>query len=125
MNERERWRYYRGYGLRCHLSPERADDFAQECFIRFLQAGTELRLSYVYVDFMRSEFGRIGANRGKIALLQLTDKTDFTVSAWERGEIEWPELDERETTILEQLIDGVTQKDIAELHGITPPRVSQ
>lgn len=71
--DRERLLRYRAFAEKRGLSDEDADDFAQEAFIRFWKAGenAELRLSFVFADFLRGTRGRIGTTRNSVEHLSL------------------------------------------------------
>jgi hypothetical protein len=64
---------YRVYGLTRGLSDEDADDFAQEAFVRFLVSNdeAELKMSFVFADFMRRERGRLGTPRNRARVISL------------------------------------------------------
>lgn len=57
---RKRWEHYRSYGRTHGLSPEDAEDFAQEAYLRYLKAGVEIVVRFVFIDYLRTTIGRHG-----------------------------------------------------------------
>lgn len=62
---KERWHGYWKYGRKYGLSEENAEDFAQTAYLRYLKAGSELTMKWVFADFKRELHGREGSPRGR------------------------------------------------------------
>lgn len=62
-NDRDRLKHYERYALKRGSDNQDAEDFAQEAFLRYFEAGTEIKLIYVYADFIRALCGRTGTER--------------------------------------------------------------
>jgi hypothetical protein len=121
-NPRDRWQYYLAFGRR-HLWEDLAEDFAQECYVRFLKAGSEINLKYVLTDFLRSLYGRTGARRNLTLCRPLNNRVEYLASqGWEP--IDWPVLEGREAEVWDLLLAGVSQSDIAKSYGVTRARIS-
>lgn len=64
------------------MSAEEAEDFAQDAYIRHLEAGREITLGFAYVDHMRATRGR----RLNRTMENLNGKEDFEgMPQWEIG----------------------------------------
>lgn len=68
---KERWESYRSYGRKHGLNQESAEDFAQDAYIRFIEAGSEIVLCWVLADYIREHIGRTGTARSSAAFFDL------------------------------------------------------
>lgn len=115
---------------------ELAEDFAQEACIKYLEKGLEPTLSWLLIDFLRMTFGstrylKSGQKIRQNLNLWTEELKDYgknqpqTVSE-ENWREYFPEnlLTERETFILECLMQGMQIKEIARILKLHPSQVS-
>jgi hypothetical protein len=75
MTPEKRLQVYQAFGRRNGLSEEDCEDFAQDAFVRHLEAeGAKLVLKFVFADFMRTKHGRPGSTRHSSKAVYLDQK---------------------------------------------------
>ncbi len=70
---KDRWEKYRAYGASHGIRPDDLDDFAQDAYVRYLEAGTDIVLRFVLADFMRAKYGKYGSHKQRQKRVYLDD----------------------------------------------------
>lgn len=112
----QRWRRYRAYGARRGLKSESAEEFAQEAYIRFMKAGKEINLSYVFADYARATRARPGTHKAAAIHVPLFDNEPIAPDVWDVRESVERVLEESDKRGIPR---RKTMKKVAKYFGIT------
>lgn len=125
--------FAKSYGRKMGLSWEQAEDLAQRYVIKKFIDKTGQRIEQAYVDFMRSEYGDLRTEVGKVKSYARLNSAELETAPGNILELQGPDpdvhltkvLSSREFFIYIMFRQGFTGRQIGDMLGLSNGRIFQ